>query len=71
MSERVFPAIKHMKYGRLPDFTAQGELIEIPDEPEKGAGSNTAFARYMGDAMFLIPHTPGAPENHYRLGGSV
>ena len=55
MSERVFPAIKHMKYGRLPDFTAQGELIEIPDEPEKGAGSNTAFARYMGDAMFLIP----------------
>ena len=24
MSERVFPAIKHMKYGRLPDYTAQG-----------------------------------------------
>ena len=55
MSERVFPAIKHMKYGRLQIFTAQGELIEIPMNQKKGAGSNTAFARYMGDAMFLIP----------------
>ena len=55
ISQRVFPAIKNLRYGRLPDFTPQGEMIEIPDEPDRPADSNTAFARYMGDAMFLIP----------------
>jgi type I restriction enzyme M protein len=55
ISQRVFPAIKNLRYGRLPDFTPQGEMIEIPDEPDKPADSNTAFARYMSDAMFLIP----------------
>lgn len=55
ISQRVFPAIKKLKYGRLPDFTEQGELIEIPDEPDGNEQDNTAFARYMGDAMFLIP----------------
>ena len=55
ISQRVFPAIKNMKYGRLPDFTQQGELIEIPDDSENGAEQGTAFARYMSDAMFLIP----------------
>ena len=55
MSQRVFPAIKNMKRGRLPDFTEQGELIEIPDDFGSGESNNTAFARYMSDAMFLIP----------------
>ena len=55
MSQRVFPAIKNMKQGRLPDFDERGELVEIPDEAGTGAQSNTAFARYMEDAMFLIP----------------
>ncbi|MCD7744240.1 MAG: type I restriction-modification system subunit M [Lachnospiraceae bacterium] len=55
ISQRVFPAIKNLKYGRLPDFTEQGELIEIKDEPNGAGNSNTAFARYMSDAMFLIP----------------
>ena len=55
MSQRVFPAIKNMKRGRLPDFTEQGELIEIPDDFGSGELNNTAFARYMSDAMFLIP----------------
>lgn len=55
ISQRVFPAIKKLKYGRLPDFTPQGELIEIEDDPGKVDEGNTAFARYMGDAMFLIP----------------
>ena len=27
MQQRVFPAIKKMKYGRLPDFDANGELV--------------------------------------------
>lgn len=53
MSSRVFPAIKKMKYCKLPDFV-DGELQEIPDDPQKQE-SNTAFARYMDDAMFLIP----------------
>lgn len=55
ISQRVFPAIKNLKYGRLPDFTERGELIEIEDIPEKDGENNTAFARYMSDAMFLIP----------------
>ena len=54
ISQRVFPAIKNMKHGRLPDFNQQGELVEIEDEADSGEG-NTAFARYMSDAMFLIP----------------
>ena len=55
ISQRVFPAIKSMKYGRLSDFNAQGEMIEIEDDPTKADAGNTAFARYMGNAMFLIP----------------
>lgn len=55
LSQRVFPAIKNMKYGRLPDFSETGELIEISDESGKENKGKTAFARYMEDAMFLIP----------------
>ena len=54
LSQRVFPAIKQMKYGRLPDFNDKGELVEIPDA-EGTPAEGTAFARYMDDAMFLIP----------------
>lgn len=53
ISQRVFLAIKNMKNGCLPDFTAQGEMIE-PQTPDNSA-TDTAFARYMSDAMFLIP----------------
>ena len=55
MQQRVFPAIKEMKYGRLPDFDENGELVEIEDDPTRPDEGNTAFARYMDDAMFLIP----------------
>ena len=55
ISQRVFPAIKNMKNGCLPDFTEQGELIALSGEWEEGEQNNTAFARYMSDAMFLIP----------------
>ena len=55
IGQRVFPAIKNMKYGRLPDFDERGELVEIRDEPDKLDSGSTAFARYMSDAMFLIP----------------
>ena len=51
----VTGAIKKMKYGRLPDFDANGELVEIEDDPTRPDEGNTAFAQYMDDAMFLIP----------------
>ena len=79
MQQRVFPAIKKMKYGRLPDFNEKGELVEVLSKLEQAQQEaeklgktlsekekdvlraeyekeqNTAFARYMDDAMFLIP----------------
>ena len=54
MTSRVFPAIKNMKDGKLPDFTEDGKLIPVPTG-EVGDEEDTAFARYMEDAMFLIP----------------
>ena len=54
MSQRVFPAIKNLKNGHLPDFTEQGEMI-VPEGDEEGDEGKTAFSRYMKDAMFLIP----------------
>ncbi len=55
VSQRVFPAIKALKCGRLPDFDDNGNLIEISDDENKTDEANTAFSRYMSDAMFLIP----------------
>lgn len=43
MQQRVFPAIKKMKYGRLPDFDTNGELVEIADDPTRPDEGNTAF----------------------------
>ena len=55
ISQRVFPAVKKMKYGRLPDFNDKGELIEIPDIPGS-VQVQTAFSRYMDSAVFVIPN---------------
>ena len=55
ISQRVFPAVKKMKYGKLPDFDASGELIEIADR-EDTAQMQTAFSRYMDSAVFVIPN---------------
>lgn len=55
VSQRVFPAIKKMKYGRLPDFSETGELMEIPDDDAKKEENKTAFVKYMEGAAFLIP----------------
>ena len=54
ISQRVFPAIKNLKNGKLPDFAPNGELIEV-EETAEGSEEDTAFSRYMSDAMFLIP----------------
>lgn len=55
ISQRVFPAVKKMKYGKLPDFDENGELIEIEEDTESG-NSRTAFSKYMDSAVFLIPN---------------
>ena len=55
ISQRVFPAVKKMKYGRLPDFDDRGELIEIPDS-DNNEQVQTAFTRYMDSAVFVIPN---------------
>lgn len=55
ISTKVFPAVKQMKYGRLPDFDEKGELVEIPGEPKRENEEKTAFVRYMENASFLIP----------------
>ena len=54
ISNRVFPAIKRLQNGRLPDVDGQSETdstIVVSADTE----NKTAFARYMDDAMFLIP----------------
>ena len=55
ISQRVFPAVKKMKYGKLPDFDANGELIELPDN-DSNETRQTAFTRYMDNAVFVIPN---------------
>ena len=52
IKHRVFPAIKGMKGGRLPDFDTNGEIVEIESG---GDGIDTAFTTYMKDAVFDIP----------------
>lgn len=55
ISLRVFPAIKKLKNGQLPDFDKEGNLIPVVDTENGNEEDNTAFARYMEDAIFLIP----------------
>lgn len=55
ISKQVFPAVKKMKCGKLPNFDDNGELVEIPDKPG-GEQAQTAFTRYMDKAVFVIPN---------------
>lgn len=55
ISQRVFPAVKKMKYGKLPDFDDKGELIEIIEQDSDNQ-FQTAFTRYMDSAVFVIPN---------------
>ena len=52
---KVFPAIKEMKYGRIPDVDETGEVIPIPDDPTKYNGMQSAFTKFMKDALFELP----------------
>ncbi len=53
ISRRVFPAIKEMKGGRLPDFDENGKLV--PPPAGRDDTPRTAFAHFMKDAVFLMP----------------
>lgn len=55
ISQRVFPSVKKIKNGKLPDFNEAGELVEITEVSDDKNVVDTAFSRYMEDAMFLIP----------------
>lgn len=55
ISQRVFPAIKKMKYGRLPDFDTNGELVEIPDNDNTDQ-KQASFTKYMDNAVFVVPN---------------
>ena len=57
MSQRVFPAIKGMRGGRLPDFDEEkGTFVPLPDVDDGTA--QAAFAHFMKDAVFLMPTPP-------------
>ena len=70
MQQRVFPAIKKMKYGRLPDFDANGELVEIADDPTRRMRQHRLCAVY-GRCHVPDPHAAGAAKDHHRAGGSL
>ena len=55
ISQRVFPAIKNMRSGKLPDFQEDGTMVEVDVQSGAEGQEDTAFARYMDSAMFLIP----------------
>lgn len=56
VSQLVFPAIKAMRHGQLPEIDEHGKIIKTEDDgAHKEGDDETAFSRYMEDAMFLIP----------------
>lgn len=55
ISQRAFPAVKKMKYGKFPDFNNKGEIIEISDRGDVET-AQTAFTRYIDNAVFVIPN---------------
>ena len=56
VSRFVFPAIKGMKDGKLPDIDENGKVVEIEREDKADTSEGmTAFSRFMRDAVFLLP----------------
>lgn len=51
----VFPAIKEMEGGQLPDFSEDGSIIKTGSSGNSDAADATAFSKQMKDAIFLIP----------------
>ncbi len=54
MSELVFPAIKQMRGGKLPEIDEHGNPVFA--DGSNGADENiTSFSKFMEDAIFLMP----------------
>lgn len=47
VSTFVFPAIKNMRYGQLPDFDGSGKMIPIADRNGDEDSPDTAFSRFL------------------------
>ena len=69
MSQRIFPAIKGMKNGHLPDFTDQGGNAGGSDRRRGKPGREHRFRAVYGGCHVPDPYAPGAAENHHRAGG--
>ena len=54
VSQRVFPAVKKIKNGKLPDFNAVGELIEIDEMSADFNSVNTAFQGVLSNDKCVI-----------------
>ena len=54
VSQLVFPAIKNMRNGKLPEIDANGNVIDVAGNAQDSEDV-TSFSRFMEDAMFLIP----------------
>ena len=70
ISMRVFPAIKKMKYGRLPDFDEAGELVEIADEPEAFADRVVGLYNDNGRCRELCRRTQDYIKKHFSMDGA-
>ena len=57
ISRQVFPAIKAMQGGKLPDIDEKGDFIDDVEPFSKVNDERdlTAFSRFMKDATFMIP----------------
>lgn len=55
MRLKIFPAIKEMKYGKLPEVNNAGEVMPIPDDSSKENTAQSAFSKFMKDALFELP----------------
>ena len=84
MQQRVFPAIKKMKYGRLPDFNEKGELVEVLSKLEQAQQEAEKLGKTLseketehrlcavhGRCHVPDPHAAGAAKDHHRAGGSL
>ena len=70
MSQRVFPAIKGMRGGRLPDFDEEkGTFVPLPDVDDGTA--QAAFAHFMKGRRISHAHAAGAGKGRHRAGRTV
>ncbi len=63
ISQRVFPAIKNVKHGYLPDFTEQGGLYEYMLGKLSTAGQNGQFCTPRHIIKMMVELLQPTPED--------